>query len=133
MNILNDKQMLDQLKLQEEDLLTKLKAIQKLIAAYSDPSEIIDKSKNKHIDDRIRYDKYDENATWAEKIMFALQQINEGYVNDIVEFIVKQEPNLARNKAKRMVTLVASRLYRGKIKDKKIKANTSGRRFKYYI
>jgi len=132
MKKLSDKEMLEQLYLQEKDLLQKLKFIREGIITYGgNITEILSvNNKENEIHNKFEYEK---EGTWSDKVLCVLGEIGSGFANDIIDKILEKEPDLDRENTTKAVTVAASKLFRGKITGKKIRAKRIGKKYKYSI
>ena len=76
-------------------------------------------------------DSYDKYAAWHIKIKFAIKQLGQASVQDIIKFIIDKEPEFEKEETKvyNNVTSISSGLFRkGEIRAKK-----DGNRNLYYI
>lgn len=76
-------------------------------------------------------DSYDKTSSWPVKIKFAIKQLGEASVQDVIKFIIDKEPEFKKEETKvyNNVTSISSSLYRAG----DIKAKKDGNRNIYYI
>lgn len=76
-------------------------------------------------------DSYDKDAAWPIKIKFAIKQLGQASVQDIIKFIIDKEPDFKKEETKvyNNVTSISSALFR----NGEIKAKKDGNRNIYYI
>lgn len=72
---------------------------------------------------------WNENLTWADKTLYVLSCIREGFVDDIVNKFVELSPKSEKETVKKNITFNASNLYTGK----RIGAKKYGLKNKYSI
>lgn len=74
-------------------------------------------------------DEYSPSLTWEQRIILILKMIGAAYVDEVVAKIVELQPEVSMKTAGNVATNKLSKLYR----NKKIKADTSGKKYKYYL
>jgi len=118
----------------KEDISTKKKEIamiEKQMAAVKRVIEAFEGIKyGIELKNKIRVpEEYSKSLTWSEKVLWAINKIGGGFVDDITAAIANMEPDLNKETLKRIVTQYASQLK----KNNYLKHEKSGIRFKYFI
>jgi hypothetical protein len=72
---------------------------------------------------------YEDANTWKEKILFALGKIQSGFVQDIVDELLKYSKNESSEVLFKRITQYCSTLKKKKV----LGAKTVGNKFKYFI
>jgi len=72
---------------------------------------------------------YEDANTWKDKILFALSKIQNGFVQDIVDELLKYDKSESSGVLFKRITQYASTLKKKKV----LGAKTVGNKFKYFI
>ncbi|RYU89387.1 hypothetical protein EWM62_13745 [Mucilaginibacter terrigena] len=125
---ITDEQVVQHLKQKESNLLMQLEKVRAALFVYdivgadtSEPSQYLQGSGV-----QLEFDPF---MSYDQKVIFSLRGIEGGYINHMVDYLLKAGDDTDQKKLYNGLTGAASRLYRAGI----LKADTRGKKYKYYL
>ncbi|TSD64690.1 hypothetical protein FFF34_012360 [Inquilinus sp. KBS0705] len=125
---ITDEQLVQHLKQKETGLLIQLEKVRAALAVFDLVGLDIDES-TRFQPNKLPINNYDTFMSYDQKVIFALRAIEGGYINHMVDYLLKAGDDTEEKKLYNGLTGAASRLYRGNI----LKADTRGKKYKYYL
>ena len=126
-----DKDFIEILKDKELELVLQLESLRKTIALFSSNTHpvFVDQTTKVLLPTTAFNPVYDKKMSWNSKILFVLKQLGEGFVSDIFDYIIKEEPEIDKDFLNKRLTATASALKTNGTLDGK----PYGRKLKYFI
>jgi len=124
---MTDQQIIKELQEKEHSLMKQLNKVRVALAAFIDEPnsatqevDLLSQPKTKEFDQFLSYD---------QRVILALRIINVGYIDHMVDALIKAGDETPKDKLFSGLTGAASRLYRKHL----LKADTRGKKYKYSL